>query len=398
MIFGPALILGGLGVLALVAATTGDKKKKEELTLYKPPHPGRGLPVVQKDRWRRKPKPPTKTTGIPIPRPGKPQMSVSLKQLMASAILALGVDETGRIKTKPSVSAMQVATATAAQLEAAGFPEAAKTLRQYIKIADAMMPPVPPAKQVPIPLIPPELQERVNRAIQYNRDPKSLRAIAGALRRLPNASDPQVKAVIDMIENLAAQVESDMSKAEDLERVQEVIVSPGLPPTTKPEPVPVPIMNPPTIVDLEPPTAISIPPSPQPQPAPVMLSPVQQAAKTLKLHLLNLQADKGIKGSRDGENTLLVKKFQKRADMKQDGKVGPGTVFALAKHTADGKLPKVTQWPAGSTKARVQRFRDEVNALGDKLEAQGQTARADQLFTSAASERGQGGIAGQLLD
>lgn len=412
MVFGPALILGALGLVGLIAATAGKKTPPKRLPAPKPPTRRAPKKTTKKGKRRAptpraaRPKTPAiykkpKLTpaipvspGIPVEKPSKPQMPVSLKQLMATALTMLGVNEKGEITKAPTAAALQVATATAGQLQEAGWTEAAEMLRHYIQQAAAYVPPTPPAKQVPVPGIPPELQEKINKAIQFERDPKVLRAIAQALKNLPNASDPQVQMAIMMLENLAAQIEDQQKKAKDLEEIEEVIKSPGIP-APKPVGIPVPVMPP--VVVTEPPKVIEVPKVPVPQPVPLPKTPLQQAASALNQHLINLQIEHGgPKAMKGKENLTLVKKFQGLLGGGVDGKTGPGTVLGLAKHTSSGKLPLVMYWPRGSTASRVHRFRDDINAVADLEEARGNTAKAQSLRNSAARERGQGGIVGQM--
>jgi len=301
--------------------------------------------------------------------PDEPEMPLYLREALAKALAGLGVNEYGQLTGPVDKGAIQAATSTAAILESAGFPGEAKLIRDYVRNASVRVPSPPKAEQVPLPGLPAEWQDKVNRMIAMERDPKKLRALAEALRMLP--SNPQTEAAIEMLETLAAQQEELQTAANAMGQVEEVIKSPGLPPVPY-EPPPEPIVVPPK-------------PAP-PTPAPVPKSPVEMAASDMRTHLLTAQRNLGMAAAKKKYDKNVVLRFQRAAGIDQDGKPGPGTMLSLASYESD--LPLVMFWPVSANRNRVQKYRNDLRAMA----ARSSEPRASELRQSAARESGQGGI------
>lgn len=155
----------------------------------------------------------------------KPVMSTRLQEAFANALRALTVDAEGNITGPVTKEAIRLATQTAGRLDRKGFPDAAKTLREFAKKAAALVPPPKPAEEVPMPpQMPPELQKRVNRMLQNERDPEKLQALVDALK--PYAKTPEGKKAIQMIKALIVNIEVEEANREALEKADEVIKTP----------------------------------------------------------------------------------------------------------------------------------------------------------------------------
>jgi len=298
------------------------------------------------------------------------------------------------LQQNPGPEAIQAATALAGRLESAGFGAIADQLRAAANAARAQLPPPPLDKQVPAPGLPPELVAKLNQAIATERDPEKLREILAALKANPASSDPQVQMAIQMLEALIAEVEAKQQEADTIEEVDDILKekSPGQPqkeqePHLTIQPVPSPVVP-------EPPAETKpVPPKPVPQPVPKPKSPQAQAAEALALHLLSLEKNHGFpKTAKGKEDKVLIKRFQKSENLKQDAKVGPGTMLAVAKYV--GNLPHVWHWPKSATAADVEKYRAKLLAMAAQAAATGNQLRANQLQASAAHEHGEGGIVG----
>lgn len=142
------------------------------------------------------------------------------------------------------------------------------------------------------------------------------------------------------------------------------------------------------------PGTVFSPPSPATVPAPtVTKSREQLLAERLAGHLIAIQGN-DVKKAKGKEDKALVMNFQKQEKLTQDGKMGPGSTTALAKYVS--ALPLVMYWPKGATQKKVYEYRAKINELADDAEAAGNVARATALRTSAARERGQAGIVGPM--
>lgn len=301
--------------------------------------------------------------------PPKTTMPSDLRVKMAEALRVIGLNEHGRLVGKPSERGVQIATQVASELEAAGFSEAARTVRSYAAEAAKRIPPPPPERTVPLPpVIPTDLQAQINRAIQLERDPERLQVLVNALRRLPPSTERNE--AIKMLEATIAQIRAARATSETLTKIDKVIKHPAPPPPIrKPEP-----------------------PPPEPPPK----SPLQARGEDLAKHLLTLQVKYGIQGAKSRRDVNKIKGFQRAAGGTADGLPGPGTMLALAKAGVHN-LPLVMYWPRGSNKYRVLRYRKDLLALAAIASEAGDLTRAEALKRAAARERGQGGIVGPTL-
>lgn len=223
MAFAPVAVLTGLGILGLLVAK---KSSAASATPESPAGPG-GTPGT--------PSPGTRG-GTPPFVPGVPaeaDMPASLKEELARALQLLTIDPgTGAIIGPVTEDAVRNATALASRLRALGFPEAAQALDDLAKKAAKSIPSPPKDKQAPLPGVSPELVDQLNRALKLERDPKKLRAIVDALKKLPPSAERD--AFISTFEALILQVEAEQAEKEALRKIEETVKNPDPP---KPEPV-----------------------------------------------------------------------------------------------------------------------------------------------------------------
>jgi len=266
------------------------------------------------------------------------------------------------------------ATALAASLEQQGYHEAAAALRKYAEQAGKTV--VAP-KSVPVPGIPPAMQRMIDKVLAMERNPRKLRAIAKALRSLPNAAaNPQIKIQADMLDAMAAQLEAQQKQAQVLTEIDTTLKSDDISITT-------PGFVPPPLGTL--PVKPIIPQTPP-------KTPVEKAADAAGLHLRKVQSRSGgVKAAKGREDQALVKRFQALAGTSADGKAGPGTLGLMAKHGVCD-LPLVMYWPRGSTKSKVLTYREALYSVADRKSE----PCASKIRTSAARERGQAGIVGSM--
>lgn len=342
----------------------------------------------------------------------------ALQTLMAQSLAALTVDGSGRVTGPVTASGIQTASAAAAQIEAAGFPEAAAELRKFIEKAKLALPAPTPDQQLPLPGLPVEIAAQVNRAIQTNRDPKALRALAALLQSLPTS--PEGTQAIQTLQALADQIDAAITTSNTLNQIQNTLptVLPGASAPTVPS---APVTSSPGIVPPNPSTQTPVtvlpgititapgplPPLPSGNtgvvgpgvpPLPTTKSKEAILAETVASGLVRIQAPVAATGSiktvQGKENKTDVMRFQKQEALTQDGKFGPGTAQKMAKYT--GNLPLVMYWPQGTNAAKVLAYRSAILDIADQAEGSGDLARASALRTAAGRERGQGGIVGTM--
>lgn len=239
----------------------------------------------------------------------------ALRDKLVASLQMLTVDQaTQKIVGPVTAAAVQVATATAAELEAAGFVNEANELRKLASMAAAMVPAPSAASTVQIPGIPPSLQEQLNRALQMERDPVKLRAIKDALTQL-QPQTPEVLAAQGTLDALILQIETAAQTQASLEQIQTQIDQ-GVPAGTV-APIATPAIAPPIL-----PTTVSFPTSP------MLAGP----HATIRLgsrgpdvmvwqQFLGLNAD-GIFGPATQAATVA---FQRSKGLKADGIVGSAT-------------------------------------------------------------------------
>lgn len=313
---------------------------------------------------------------------GAAALPPALQTLMAQALAALTVSGTGQLTGPVTAQGIQTASAVAAQLDQAGFPDAAAALRVFIQKANAVLPPPSPAQVLPLPGLPPALQAQVNQAIQTNRDPKQLRQLIAVLKSLPPS--PQTQQAIDTLTAIADQVDAAISTATAVQQIQNTlpanITSPGIPQ----------ISNPSSSAP-QPPAASS---ASQQIPAPK--SKQQVLAETVASGLVRLQSGAGgnVKKVQGKEDKSTIMRFQSQEGQTADGKAGPKTMLALAKYT--GNIPLVMYWPQGSNAQSVYSYRASLQDLADAALAAGDATRSQGLQAASLAERGQGGIVGSM--
>lgn len=309
---------------------------------------------------------------------GAAALPPTLQTLMAQALAALTVSGSGQIQGPVTAQGIQTASAAAAQLDQAGFPDAAAALRVFIQKANLLVPPPSPAQTLPLPGLPPGLQQQVNQAIQTNRDPVQLRQLISLLKGMPPS--PQTQQAIDTLTAIADQVDAAISTATAIQQIQKTLppvlpqTSPGLPGF-----------------------APSVPQtSPAPAGIPAPKSKQQILAEAVASGLVRLQngSNGNVKAVQGKEDKSSVMRFQTQEGQAADGKAGPKTMLALAKYT--GNIPLVMYWPQKSNAQSVFAYRGSLQDIADAAAASGDPARSDALKAAALAERGQGGIVGTM--
>lgn len=311
---------------------------------------------------------------------GSATLPPALQTLMAQALAALTVNGSGQITGPITAAGIQTASAIAAQIEQAGFPDAATALRNFIQKANSILPPPSPAQTLPLPGMSPQLAAQVNTAIQTLRDPKQLRALIAQLQALP--PNPQTQQAIATLTAIADQVDAAISAATAMQQIQQTL--PVIPPPASPGqpqfPNPMQGLN----------------PVPPPNLPPPQKSKQQILAETVASGLVRLQnaANGNVKAVQGKEDKATIMRFQTQESLSADGKAGPKTMLALAQYT--GNIPLVMYWPQGSNAQSVYSYRASLGSIADSATAAGDTSRAAGLTQAAQAERGQGGIVGAM--
>jgi hypothetical protein len=154
------------------------------------------------------------------------EMPAALQQELAAALTALTVNADGKVVGPVDAAAIQLATATAGDLERAGYADAAAALRAFIKAAATLVPRWPIEKQVPLPSsMPADLQAQINRALQLERDPAKLLAILNALKAY-QPQTPDIQNAIGMLQALILQVQAQQSAKDALNQISTVVNTP----------------------------------------------------------------------------------------------------------------------------------------------------------------------------
>ena len=227
------LVLGGMGLVALVAAVaTGGKK--EEAPPGTPPGTPPATPPQVPPRTAPPQAAPPQTDGngmvvIPpiIPRPGDTDASI--------LAWAQGMIDTATkaLRNNPSKESVQAATAAAALLESNGFTEQATALRALARQVSSGLAVEPMTANTGFPA---DVQTKVDRALQLESSPRILRELATALRATPYSSNPNALSAIQLLEAKAAQLEAQQSKADTLAKIDEILAQKT--PAPLPEPIP----------------------------------------------------------------------------------------------------------------------------------------------------------------
>jgi len=382
------MILGGLGILAL--ATMGKKSSAAPALPSGEPGgplpPGGGVPGFSPVRQQ-----PVQTTGfVRTAGPVPVLLPPDLAELMAKSLKDMTVQDNGSVSGPVTAESVQRATTVAAQIESAGFVDAANALRAFIQAAAKRVPSPTPDKQVRLPGVSPAIVEQVNRAVQLERDPRKLTAILQSLKTLPPSTERDL--LIEMLGNTIKQVEAAIIMAETLKKTDEVLSSAGPPPaSTAPTPI---IELPRETITASPPVATA------PRPVSEIADTVEaRRAVNLANHLLNRVADAGgdVKRAKGTEDKALVKAFQLAegaTTTQADGLAGPNTNLKLAKHL--GAVPLVFYWPKSATATNVNNYRATLRQMADVHEQNGRPTTANQLRAAATKERGQAGIVGSM--
>lgn len=313
-------------------------------------------------------------------RGGSAALPPALQTLMAQALAALTVNGSGQLTGPITAQGIQTASAAAAQLDQAGFPDAAAALRAFIQKANSILPPPSPAQTLPLPGLSPAIAAQVNQAIQTNRDPKQLRQLIALLKGLP--PNPQTQQAIDTLTAIADQVDAALSAATAMQQIQNTLPpvlptsSPGQPQPSAAPPLPAPSAAPPVI--------------------PQQKSKQQVLAETVASGLVRLQNSAGgnVKSVQGKEDKSSVMRFQQQEGLAADGKAGPKVMLAMAKYT--GNVPLVMYWPQGANAQSVFAYRASLADIADAADTAGDTARGQGLRAAASAERGQGGIVGAM--
>ena len=415
------MFLGGLALLGLISAASKKKTDAPAPGMVTLQPPGSGVPgqLSAQIPLPSFPLPggattqPPGTTIQPGTTPTSPQpnivgpgnvLSQTFQQAIASCLSRL-VDQNGNVLGTVTAQDIQQATALAGQLDAAGYSAAANALREYAKLAGQKVPAPSPATSAPLPGLDAATATAVNRALQVERDPAKLRQIAGALKSLPQASNPEVQTAITMLEALATQLEHQMQTAQVLNQIQTVLTQaqPSAPAAQAPGGMSMPADF--TIPQQRPVTpAVGPVALPAPAPAaqapaaqaPTVPSPIQAAALAMVANMKKVQgAASSVKAAKGKEDMSLVKRFQTLASTTSDGKAGPGTLVLAAKN-GQFDLPYVMYWPTSATSKNVITYRNDLQNIASSLAQQGNMAGASALRASASRERGQAGIVGAM--
>ena len=392
MAIGPAMVLGGLGILALVAS---GKSSKTSSAPSLPSGPPPGAPGSLSD-GQGGIKPGIHATRVPGPIPV--MLPDELAVLMAKSLRDLTVNDDGTVSGPVTAEAVQRATTVAAQIDAAGFPDAANAFRAFIQRASSKVPSPPKDKQIQLPGIPQSTVDQINRTILLERDPAKLQKVLDAVRSMPQSAQRDL--LIEMLSTAIQQTQAALVLADTLKKTDEVLKSPGLPPvSTVPGPVvqAPPVSNTPTMTLPE----IVITPGPSAStstgPAPEVPD-TQEARRAFNVanSLRNLVVTNGndVKKAKGKEDKGLVMAFQRAEGLGADGKTGPGTVLKMAKYVGD--IPYVFYWPVSATAKAVLTYRSTLQQMADAHESAGRPGIAAKLRAAASRERGQAGIVGQM--
>lgn len=357
---------------------------------------------------------------------GKPtsELSEELKKQMAEALGRLGVSPaSGQLSGAADADAIRFATQLVGTLDAMGYKEAAKALREYADQAARHV--QTPASAAPIAAaapagLTPEQRDYVARVMSLEREPDKLGLLIDWLKKLSPSAERDT--MIQMAQALRLQLAAAQSTAATMNQIDQVIKAPNVtavqqaasaPPVPVIVPTPAPKQNgsydpgiAPTVITSPgianvpgqgkpslPETPVAVPSRPVPQPVPVPATPIELAAKAMVDNLLATLSKYGSLASAKGhEDQTLVKKFQALAQTTADGKAGPATLI-LAAGKGAVNLPPVFYWPTTSTATTVQQYKSGLEKLAQKFLEMGRATDAATLRASIAREPGLGGVA-----
>jgi len=259
-------------------------------------------------------------------------------------------------------------SAAAASLESQGFKEQAAELRRRAEAASRMAPPPTREAVAVLQKIEPGLNaadlEKAAKILRDQADPVALKAAADKLR---TAGFPLIADQIDAkgagvaVTNIAV----DAMKKIEVEQQK----SPGI----------VPVVLPTDLIVV-----------PRTETEVAANNAVRQINAAIAKYNGNLKLAKASRAMAD--SVFAVKKFQTSAGLTPDGKSGPGTTLAYAKNGV-GVLPPVLFWPVSANGKTVLAYRAAVLKIADQTV---DPLQASALRQSAARERGQAGIVGQM--
>jgi hypothetical protein len=166
-----------------------------------------------------------KLVSIESATPPAEVLPLALQKKILLALQALGVDSSGKVVGPTTEAAIKNATALCSELERAGFPKSCNTLRAFIQAAAKLVPSPPPDQQLPVPGLPPDMVDKINRAIKMERDPAKLQAIVAALKVLPVT--PERDQAISTIEALIVQIEAEVAANRAKEEIEVIVKTPA---------------------------------------------------------------------------------------------------------------------------------------------------------------------------
>ena len=304
-----------------------------------------------------------------ITPPGRPPMPLSLQQEMAAVMAELGVDSQGVVRGPVTAEAVRYATDLSSRLEQVGYPEAAATMRSYAQQGAKMIPTPPPAAQPPaIPGLPKEVTDAIARAIELERAPEKLEALAAALKTYPPSAERDH--LLAILQALIVQVKTAQAVANAATDVEQYVKSPGQPTGSPPAPTPLPSTPLPTVTLL--------------------------GTRVLKLgtsgpDVAEWQAILGQKGyavgtidGLFGSNTdAATRAFQKDRGLTVDGAVGPNTIAASRGANAAAPSTPVIVLPSSARVLSKGMNGADVAAWQGVLKASGYAVTVDGQFGPA---------------
>lgn len=161
-------------------------------------------------------------------------MSPKLQEELANALELLTFEPvTGKLRGPVGAEAIRVATELAGKLGRNGFKDAEKRLRELIKEGVKLVPSPPPSQQAPLPGVPADLVEKINRAIALERDVAKLLPLLNEIAKLPPS--PERDALLEMLKATILQLKAKAEIDDALIKTEEV-VSPGQPQPGAPKP------------------------------------------------------------------------------------------------------------------------------------------------------------------
>lgn len=155
-------------------------------------------------------------------------MSKKLQEELADVLEQLTYDPlTGKLRGPVTADAIRVATEFAGKLGRNGFKDPEKSLRDLIKQGVKMVPSPPPSQQAPLPGVPADLVEKINRAISLERDVAKLIPLLSELAKLPASNERDM--LIELLKSTILQLKAKAEVDDALVKTDQVVNSPGQP-------------------------------------------------------------------------------------------------------------------------------------------------------------------------